>query len=144
VCKWISRCTFGNTTDSLSPNTIVRRLAVCPPPAAPPGWTRRAPVISNERQLPLFGAVSAGFNWTEQASFRTLLETAGLDDLDDGLRLSIRPHLLLLQDSAREYADGVVRLSYVDDGPLLGRKYSVRAWAGLPRRAADRFAAGVE
>ena len=68
-----------------------------------------------QRQLPLFGAVSAEFNWTEQASFRTRLEMAGLDDLDDGLRLSVRPYLLLLQDSAREYAEGVVNLSYDDD-----------------------------
>jgi len=71
-------------------------------------------------QLPLYAAVSADFNWTEQASFRTRLEIAGLDDLDDGLRLDIRPHLLDLQDSARAYAAGIVDLSYDSDAAVAG------------------------
>jgi len=74
-------------------------------------------VISNERQLPLFGAVSAGFNWTEQASFRTLLETAGLDDLDDGLRLSIRPLQAFALDLCSEDAGNIQGLCWGGNTP---------------------------
>lgn len=67
-------------------------------------------------KLPLYEAVSEEFNWTERANFRTHLELAGLDDLDDSLNLDgIRPGLFLMHDAARKYARGVVSLSYDDD-----------------------------
>ena len=66
----------------------------------------------------MYEAVSEEFNWTEQANFRTHLELAGLDDPDDGLNLGIRPHLFLMHDAARVYAEGVVSLSYDDDASV--------------------------
>lgn len=75
-------------------------------------------LITNGMQLQLIGGIGAEFNWTEQANLRTRLEVAGLDDVTDGLRLPLRPHLLVLQDSARVYAEGIVNLSYVDDAAV--------------------------
>lgn len=69
-------------------------------------------------QLFLYGEISGAYNWTEQASFRSRLEGAGLNDLDDGLSLGMRPHLLLLHDAARAYAEGVVELIYDDDNAV--------------------------
>lgn len=66
----------------------------------------------------MYGAVSEEFNWTERANYRTHLELAGLDDLDDGLDLAVRPLMVLMHDAARAYAGGIVNLSYEDDAAV--------------------------
>lgn len=76
----------------------------------------------------MYEAVSESFNWTEQSNFRTHLELAGLDDVDDGLNLVTRPHLFLMHDAARAYAGGIVNLSY-DDDTAVANDDSVQAFA---------------
>lgn len=71
-------------------------------------------------QLPLFGAFGEAYNWTEGANLRTRLEVVGLDNHDDGLDLELRPHLQLMHDASRVYAEGVVDAVYADDQAVAG------------------------
>lgn len=69
-------------------------------------------------QIPLFGGIGEAFNWTETANLRTRLEVSGLHDLDDGLSLDLRPHMLVMHDAARAYAEGIVDMAFADDNAV--------------------------